>query len=75
MFFVALTGIASAGESEEVLTLKRNFAKERVARITVELQLVQRQYKEAQEEVISLNKQIADYDKQLATMRETNKKK
>lgn len=56
-----IVGIALAGDKEE-LRLKQQMLQERIGRIQATFSLLDYQYKEAQSELIQIQKQIADME-------------
>ena len=60
--------ISSAEDSKEVLTLKRDLAQERVARLNAQLSLMQQQFNEGQNYLKEVTKELNDLNAKLTAM-------
>lgn len=63
---VALAGAAE--DSKEVITLKRDLAQERVARIQMQLNLMQQQFKEGQQMLQASQKELESFNAKLKAL-------
>ena len=65
---LSLPLFAMGEESKEILTLKRDLAQERVARLNAQLSLMQQQFKEGQEYLQVVTKELNDLNGKLKAM-------
>lgn len=68
LMVVSLPFTVMGEDSKEVLTLKRDLAQERVLRIQSQLSLMQSQFKEGQEYLQVVTKELNDLNAQLKAM-------
>lgn len=76
--FILVTLMAApafSAETEEVLNLKKSLAVEKISRLTLEIQLMQKQFQEDQTEIAALKNSVSEYDKQLKEFKKPAEKK
>lgn len=75
VLILSLPLIAMSDDSKEVLILKRDLAQERVLRVQAQLSLMQQQFKEGQEYLKEITKELNDLNAKLKAMESKKEEK